>query len=51
MKSTLTSSFLKALFAIVAGLVLGLSGGKILNGEGARTFNQEIEIIKSFFSR
>ncbi|MBN2963769.1 hypothetical protein JWV37_03160 [Sulfurospirillum sp. T05] len=51
MKSTLTSSFLKALFAIIAGLILGLSGGKILSGEGARTLNQEIEAIKSFFWR
>ncbi|NLC27586.1 MAG: hypothetical protein GX780_02310 [Campylobacteraceae bacterium] len=43
------SAFLKAAFAILAGIALGMSSGSILGGDGARTFNEEIKIIKDFF--
>lgn len=42
------SSFFKAAFAIIAGLILGTSGGAILSGEGERTLQEEITAIKEF---
>jgi hypothetical protein len=43
------SSFLKAAFAIIAGIILGTSSGAILSGNGQRTLQEEIGIVKSFF--
>jgi hypothetical protein len=43
------SSFLKAAFAIIAGIILGTSGGAILSGDGERTLQEEITAVKHFF--
>lgn len=42
------SSFLKAAFAIIAGIILGTSGGAILSGDGERTLQEEITAVKRF---
>jgi hypothetical protein len=43
------TSFLKALFAIIGGLVLGASASGIFSGEG-RTLQEELDILRSFFT-
>jgi hypothetical protein len=45
----LKSSFLKAAFAIIAGIILGTSGGAILSGDGQRSLHEEITAVKHFF--